>query len=96
MDVVVTEEAKAYVGERGGILYVRPNRHRCCGGALTVLDSTTELPPDASEFLGVGSEDIEVRFRGGPAERPRELVIEMRGTLRRRPVAYWDGCAFRP
>jgi hypothetical protein len=96
VDVVVTEEAKAYVWKRGGVLYVRPSHHRCCGGALTVLDSTTELPPDASEFLGVGSEGIEVRFRRDPAGQPRELVIEMRGTVRRRPVAYWDGCAFRP
>jgi hypothetical protein len=97
VDVVASEEAKAYVRERGGVLYVRTHHHRCCGGGLTVLDSTTERPPDAPDFLSVGSGGIDVRFRGGREENlPAEVVIELRGILRRRPVAYWDGCAFRP
>jgi hypothetical protein len=31
----------------------------------------------------------------GPLGEPRELVIDTRGRLRRRLVAYWDGCAFK-
>ena len=94
--VVVSEGAREVVTSRGGVLFVRPKHHRCCGGALTLLDSTTVPPRDASDFVAVGSEEIDVRFRGGALQRPRELVIELRGTVRRRPVAFWDGCAFKP
>jgi hypothetical protein len=92
----VSSEAQEFVRRRGGVLFVRSKRHRCCGGALTILDSTTVVPADAADFLAVGSEGIDVRFRGGAGERPHELVIELRGAVRRRPVAYWDGCAFKP
>jgi hypothetical protein len=96
MKVVVSEEATQYVKGRGGVLYVRSSHHRCCGGGLTMLDATTEQPSEASDFFCVGSAGIEVRFLGG-ARRPHELVIELRGRARRRrPVALWDGCAFRP
>jgi hypothetical protein len=94
VDVVASEEVKQYVLSRGGVLYVRPTSHRCCGGAMTILDSATETPADASEFLSVGGGEIDVRFPGGEA-RPQQVVIELRGRLRRRPVAYWDGCAFK-
>jgi hypothetical protein len=95
VDVVASDEAREYVRDRGGTLFVRSTHHGCCGGGLTLLGSTTERPGDASDFLCVGSGDIDVRFRGAATEGPRELVIEMRGRLRRRPAAYWDGCAFR-
>jgi len=52
-------------------------------------------PADASEILSAGGGEIEVRFRGDEVLRPRHVVIERRGRLRRRPVAYWDGCAFK-
>jgi hypothetical protein len=96
VDVVVSPEAKEYVRARGGVLFVRSSRHRCCGGAVTLLDSTTDPPPDSSDFLCVDSDGIVVKFRGGALDRPHEMVIELRGVLRRRPVAYWDGCAFKP
>jgi hypothetical protein len=96
VDVVVSPEAKEYVRARGGVLFVRPSHHRCCGGALTLLDSTTEPPSDASDFLCVDSDEIVVQFRGSALDLPHEMVIELRGVVRRRPVAYWDGCAFKP
>ena len=94
--VVASQEAKEFVRGRGGVLYVRSSHHRCCGGALTLLDSTTEQPSDAPDFLCVGTEGIDVRFHAGTSAGPRELVIELRGRLWPRPVAYWDGCAFKP
>ena len=32
MNVVVSPEAKEYVRNRGGVLFVRSSHHRCCGG----------------------------------------------------------------
>jgi len=62
---------------------------------MTILDSAVDPPPDASEFLSVGNGEIDVRFPGDEAQRPQQVVIELRGRLRPRPVAYWDGCAFK-
>ncbi|HXQ60264.1 MAG TPA: hypothetical protein VN799_09190 [Acidimicrobiales bacterium] len=101
MKVVVSPEAERYVRAHGGVLYVRSSHHGCCGGGLTLLDSTTEPPVDAPDYLGVGApgrvgaKGIEVRVRGRAGDLPHELVIELRGRLKRRPVAYWDGCAFK-
>jgi len=36
-----------------------------------------------------------VRYLVGAGEPPRQLSIELRGVIRRRPVAYWDGCAYK-
>lgn len=92
----ISDEARDYVRDRGGALYVRSSHHRCCGGGLTLLDSTTERPSDASDYLCVASGLIDVNYRGDTVDRPHELVIELRGIVRRHPVAYWDGCAFKP
>lgn len=65
-------------------------------GALTLLDVTTEIPVDEAEFESVDGDGVRVRFSGGPSGRPHKLVIELRRRSRRHPVAYWDGCAFKP
>jgi hypothetical protein len=93
--VVASDEVRHYVEEHGGTLYVRSARHGCCGGGVTLLESSTQQPRDADDFLPVAADDIDVRFRCDHGQ-PHELVIELRGRLRRRPAAYWDGCAFRP
>jgi hypothetical protein len=85
--VVASEEVRHYGEEHGATLYVRSTRHGCCGGGVTLLDSSTQRPRDAEDFRRVAADDIDVRFR---------RVIELRGRLRRRPAAYWEGCAFRP
>ena len=96
MKVVISDEASEYVRRRGGVLYVRANHHRCCGGGLTLLDSTTDRPTNTSDYVCEESEGIEVRYQRDALTRPDELVIELRGLVKRRPVAHWDGCAFRP
>jgi hypothetical protein len=96
VDVVVSAEAEEYVAARGGTAYVRAHRHRCCSGPLTVLDITTGAPSDALGFTPVGAGDLSVRYDGDPGAGPHVLTIELRGVVRRRLVASWDGCAFRP
>jgi hypothetical protein len=96
VDTVVSDDAREYVKAHGGVLFVRAHAHRCCHGSITFLDTTTECPPDSDEYFSVDSDEIDVRFHGAHAERPHALVIELRGVLRRRPVSFWDGCAFKP
>jgi hypothetical protein len=96
MEVVVTETAREYIRRHGGTIFVRSHAHRCCTGGLTVLDVTTAPPTDASEFESFETAGVGVRFSGGSGGRPEQLTIDLRGVLARRPVAFWDGCAYKP
>lgn len=98
MEVVISDEARAFAADRGGVVYVRSHAHRCCAGPLTLLDTTTEVPADARDFVRVGAVDggdLAVRYLGSPEAGPHVLTVERRGRLRHRLVSYWDGCAFK-
>jgi len=104
---VATAEAAAFIEGRGGAAYVRPVRTKCCGGALTMLEASTDQPPDAGAYAPVGPPELGVWFRrsadkspgeadGGRAvQGPEELLIELKGKRRPRLVACWDGCVFK-
>jgi hypothetical protein len=96
VDVVISEEARGYIARHGGTVFVRSHPHRCCTGSLTLLDIRMTPPRDASEFEPFDTGGVGVRFYAGSEGRPTQLTIELRGVLARRPVAYWDGCAFKP
>ena len=95
MRIIVSDEVRSFVDANGGVLYVSPHRRQCCSGSLTVLDATTRTPADVSAYRRVGSGDLAVRYRTGGSTEPDELVVEMKGVRRKRPVAYWNGCAFK-
>jgi hypothetical protein len=96
VEVLVSDAAKEFVTDHGGTVYVRAHPHRCCTGSLTLLDTATKEPADLADFDSVCTDGIQVKFRGGHSGQPHRLTIELRGMLRRRPVAFWDGCAFKP
>jgi len=95
VQVTISKEAEEYVRAHGGSVYVRPHAHRCCTGSLTLLDTTTSSPEDAAAYRSFASGSVAVRYLAGAGEPPRQLTIELRGVLRRRPVAFWDGCAYK-
>ncbi len=95
MEVDISEAAEEYILDHGGTIFVRSHAHRCCTGGLTLLDCSTTLPDDAADFEAFDTDAVGVRFSGGDSGLPHHLVIELRGLLRRHPVAYWDGCAFK-
>lgn len=95
MKLVASDEVRSYVESHGGVLYVRVLRHKCCSGALTTLDTSTKAPPDPTAYRAFDSGDFPVFLRSGSIDEPEELVVEMKGIRRRRPVAYWNGCAFK-
>jgi hypothetical protein len=96
MEVLISEPARDYITRHGGTVFVRSHPHRCCTGSLTLLDLRTTPPNDAADFEPFATAGIDVRFYAGAGGQPSQLTIEMRGLLARRPVAFWDGCAFKP
>lgn len=95
MEIVASEEARTHIAQAGGMLYVRSRTHRCCTGPITMLEAATEAPRDLDPYRTLSSGSLTVLFAAAGAG-PAELTIELRGRRKKRPVAYWDGCAFRP
>ena len=96
MRVSATEEVLSFVGERGGVLYVRPRSHKCCAGAMVLLEASTDVPSDPGDYTAVGDATLDVRWRNAANGLPQELVVKLDGLRRKRPAAFWDGCAYKP
>lgn len=92
--VEATPEAVAYIREHGGRLNVRPDRSHYCGGVTTVLIASTEPPADLRGYRVLRGDGVAVLLHLGFRDLPERLVIKMQGIIRRRPGAYWNGCAF--
>ena len=91
MFVKSSPEAVELIQERGGKLYVWAKTSRCCHGAITFLETSTE--PGEQPFRRVEADGIELYFDERLAE-PAELVVEAKGRRRKHVHAYWDGCAY--
>lgn len=72
--------------EHGGRLYVWTDRTRCCGGAMTFLQTAWD-PPE-------GCEGFRLYLDSGRLEPPDELHLAVKGWRRKRVDAFWNGCAY--
>jgi hypothetical protein len=93
MEVRSTAEAAALVRERGGRLFVWPDRQRCCQGA-TYLRTASDPPPGRACRPVDGSHGFELWFDPGGLQPPEVLQLDVRGRWTKRVEAYWDGCVF--
>ncbi len=91
MRVKASSEAIELVQARGGKLYVRAKRVRCCHGSLTFLETSSE--PGERSFRRVGTTGIELYLAEGLRE-PDELELDVGGRRRKHVHAYWNGCAY--
>jgi hypothetical protein len=93
MDVRSTAEVAAIVRERGGRLFVWPDRLRCCQGATYLR--TANDPPGGRSFQPVdGSHGFELWFDPAGLRPPDVLHLDIRGWRTKRVEAYWNGCVF--
>ena len=91
MRVVASEEAVAFVRERGGRLFLWPqSTGYCCPGWR--LHTSTE-PDPAREFHRVPADGFELYLPVHMRE-PKELELEVRRFPRRHVEGYWDGCVW--
>src|SRR4029077_8743904 len=74
MRVKASSEATQLVQARGGKLYVRAKRARCCHGSLTVLETSSE--PGEQSFRRVVASGIELYLAEGLRE-PDELELDV-------------------
>jgi|tagenome__1003787_1003787.scaffolds.fasta_scaffold19875660_1 hypothetical protein len=93
VEIVPTPEAQTVIGERGGLLFIRPKVMRGLMGNMTVLRTSTEVPPDALDYRRVEVGGILVFLSPRMRRLPKRLDLDARG--RRRQIrAYWDGCEY--
>jgi hypothetical protein len=94
-EIEISDQARQYVAERGGTIFLRVRHNRCCSGGLTFLDASTSAERDAEHYKTVLESDPRVRLLETGSVLPHTVSVEMRGRLRPHLVAYWDGCAYR-
>jgi hypothetical protein len=90
--VVASDEARRYVAERGGRLYVWLASSGCCH-SIPRLECATQARTDRN-FRRVSDHGFEVWAPARIGRLPSELHVEVRRFPRRRVEAYWDGCAW--
>lgn len=94
-ELQVSDEACEYVATRGGKLWLRVRRSRCCSGGVTFLEATTSVPRTGADYAAIEFDSLDVRLMNPGTHLPATLSVELRGRIRPRLVAYWDGCAYR-
>ena len=108
MRIVLSAEAKRYVEERGGAVWVWLDPHRGMVGSYVWLEAHPEPPRTtrrssftrssrrAHRFLRAEGGGVEVHYDFGRLEPPDELHLDVKGWRRgtRRLEAYWNGSVF--
>ena len=108
MELVVSDEARTYITDRGGSVWVWLDPHRGIVGSHVWLEAHPE-PPRSSRrskftrasrrphrFRSVETEGVTVHYDFGRMESPEELHLDRKGWRKgtHRLEAYWNGCVF--
>jgi hypothetical protein len=94
LNVVLDEPSVAEViRERGGKVFVRTDLHRCCGGGITFLVTTSEPEPGRT-YRRFDADGFELFLDAGGRVVPDELHLDVRGRRTKRIEAYWNGCLY--
>ena len=108
MKIVTSEKASAFIGERGGHVWVWLDPRRGLVGSFVWLEAHCE-PPRSSRrssftrssrrphrFKTTGSDGLTVHYDWGRLDPPDELQFDVKGWRKatHRLEAYWNGCVF--
>jgi hypothetical protein len=93
MEITATPEARSWIRERGGMLFVRLSSLASVRGAMRTLIVTTEPPSDALDYRRYETKGFLLFLQPG-VRPPRRLEVAVVGWLRRRVAAFWNGCAW--
>lgn len=95
MRISATPEARRIVRDSGGMLFLRLRKHAAgLRAPLPTLAVSTEPPgPEALDYRRFQVKDIVV-FLPPNVPAPYEIQLQVRGWLRRRLHAFWNGSQF--
>lgn len=106
MNVVASEEARAFVRANGERLWVWMDPHRVLTAAYVWLVAATESPGSSRatrrmrsarrphRFRSFQADGFEVLLDSGRLAPPEELHLELKGWPRKKVRAYWNGFEF--
>ncbi|MEO8422518.1 MAG: hypothetical protein ABI595_01245 [Actinomycetota bacterium] len=96
MRVVATPEVVEFIRESGGQIFVWTvtMEYGYARGTVFVLEASVDSPGAEREFLRFGGEGIEVLYDPGERGTPDALHLALRGRVRKRVVALWNGHSF--
>jgi hypothetical protein len=92
--IVASDEARHFVRQAGGLLFVWPRRSVANRLALTTLETSCEPPPGALDFRRFEASGFLAFLHPSMQKLPRHLELQVRGWRRRRVAAYWNGLAY--
>jgi hypothetical protein len=95
MRVLATPEARQLIRDRGGMLFLRLRLHGAgLRTPLPTLAASTEPPgPEALDFQRFDANGFVVFLPPG-LRPPFEIQLKVRGWVRRRIQAFWNGSVF--
>ncbi len=93
MRIDATPETRSMIREHGALLFLHLTPVASIRGAMRRLVASVELPPDALDYQRFETKGFLLFLQPG-IRPPREVQICVRGRLRRRLEAFWNGVAF--
>ena len=93
MRIKASAEARSWIREQGGLLFVRLSRVLSARGAMRNLLVSTEPPLDAFEYQRFETKGFVLFLQPGVIP-PNEMHVEVVGRIKRRLAAFWNGCAY--
>lgn len=93
MQIETTPEVRTFVRERGGLLFVRAIRFGNLVSPIVMLQASTEPPDDALEWRRFEAPGF-LLFVPRAMRLPKSLQLRVRGRLRRRVDALWEGSIY--
>jgi hypothetical protein len=99
VEILTSDRALDFVRERGGHVWIWLDVRRCCSGAVSYLGASCSEPTQrkgglSHSFQLIQMNDITVHASLGRRRPPDELHVDVRGRLRPRIEAFWNGCIF--
>jgi len=93
MRIDATPEARSMIREHGGLLFLHLTPVASIRGAMRRLVASFDPPPDALDYQRFETRGFLVFLPPG-IRPPREVQVRVRGRVRRRVEAFWNGLAF--
>ena len=93
MKIETTPEVRSFVRERGGLLFVRAIRFGNIVSPIVMLQASTEPPEDALDWRRFEAPGF-LLFVPKAMRLPKSLQLRLKGRLRQRIDALWEGCIY--